>query len=151
MGKIEITTVINASLVKCFDLSLSVNLHTSSTAHTKEFVLEGRKDGLFSEGETVTWRAKHFGIWQNLTVKITEVKRPDYFIDEMVKGAFKSMRHIHSFKSENGKTLMKDVFEYETPLGLFGKLFDIIVLKRYMTKFLCLRNSMIKSTAEALR
>lgn len=150
MAKIELTTLINAPIEKCFDLSLSVNLHTSSTSHTKEFVLEGRKDGLFEEGETVTWRAKHFGVWQNLTVKITEVKRYDYFIDEMVKGAFKSMKHVHSFENKDGITIMKDVFEYETPLGICGKVFDKVILERYMTKFLKIRNSVIKSTAETL-
>lgn len=148
MTRIELNTFINASIEKCFDLSLDVNIHTTSTANTKEFVLEGRKEGIFEQGETVTWRAKHFGIWQNLTVKITEVKRPDYFIDVMIKGAFKSMKHVHSFREDKGGVIMNDVFEYETPYGIFGILFDKVILKNYMRRFLQQRNEVIKAEAE---
>jgi ligand-binding SRPBCC domain-containing protein len=150
MTKIELTTLINAPVERCFDLSLDVNLHMLSTSHTKEFVLKGRQEGLFEEGETVTWRAKHFGIWQNLTGKISEVKRPYFFKDEMLEGAFKSLKHLHSYTFENGITTMKDVLEYETPYGIFGWLFDILILKRYMTSFLKKRNEFIKSEAEKI-
>lgn len=81
MTTIKLTTEINAPREKCFDLSLDVNIHKKSTIRTKEFVLEGRQSGLFTEGEIVTWRAKHFGIWQNLTVRIYDIDRPDSFKD----------------------------------------------------------------------
>ncbi len=148
MTKIELTTLIKASAERCFDLSLDVNIHKISTSHTKEFVLKGRQEGIFEEGEVVTWRAKHFGIWQNLTGKISEVKRPYFFKDEMLEGAFKSLRHLHSYTFEHGITTMKDTLEYETPYGIFGKLFDIFILKKYMTNFLKKRNEVIKAEAE---
>ena len=99
-------------------------------------------------GETVTWRAKHFGIWQTLTSKITEFDRPNFFADEMLQGAFKSFRHEHYFLSRNGQTLMKDVFVFESPLGILGRLFNRLVLTRYMTKLLEKRNRVIQDTAE---
>lgn len=146
--KIELITYIKAPIEKCFDLSLDVNIHKLSTSHTKEFVLKGRQEGIFEEGEVVTWRAKHFGIWQNLTGKITKVNRPHFFIDEMLEGAFKSLKHTHTYSFENGVTTMKDILEYETPYGIFGKIFDILVLKNYMTRFLMKRNEVIKAEAE---
>jgi len=148
LRRIELVTEINAPIELCFDLSLNVELHQLSTSKTKEFVFEGRKTGIFEEGETVTWRAKHFGIWQNLTGKIVKVERPNYFIDEMLKGAFKSLKHLHKFENKNDITLMKDVLEYETPYGVFGRLFDICILKNYMTNFLKERNIVVKQTAE---
>lgn len=149
MTTIKLTTEINAPREKCFDISLDVNIHKKSTSRTKEFVLEGRESGLFTEGEIVTWRAKHFGIWQNLTVRIYDIKRPDSFKDKMVKGAFKSLKHLHIFEFRNGITIMTDVFKFETPYGIFGKLFDVMILKRYMMNFLKHRNSVIKSIAES--
>ncbi|MGZ3777718.1 MAG: SRPBCC family protein [Mucilaginibacter sp.] len=99
-------------------------------------------------GETVTWRAKHFGIPQTLTSKITEFDRPNYFVDEMVQGAFKSFRHEHHFSASNGKTTMNDVFVFESPFGILGRLCNWLVLTRYMTNLLEERNRVIKEAAE---
>jgi ligand-binding SRPBCC domain-containing protein len=103
---------------------------------------------LIELGETVTWRAKHFGIWQTLTSKITEFDRPNFFADEMLQGAFKSFRHEHHFSSADGCTLMKDVFVFESPLGILGKLFNWLILTGYMTRLLEERNRVIKRAAE---
>jgi hypothetical protein len=74
--QIEISTQINASLERCFDLSRSIDLHIGSTKQTGERAIAGRTSGLMELGETVTWRAKHFGVWQNLTSKITDLSTP---------------------------------------------------------------------------
>ena len=148
MTIIELTTIIDAPIQKCFDLARSIDLHMRSTGKTKEKAIAGRTSGLIEKGETVTWEAVHFGIKQQLTTHIPEMKRPLYFSDEMVKGAFKNLYHQHYFESNDGKTTMTDVFRYETPAGIFGKLFDILVLKSYMTRFLKQRNVVIKSEAE---
>lgn len=73
---------------------------------------------------------------------------PYFFEDIMLKGAFKSMRHEHHFKNDNGHTIMDDIFEYEAPLGILGKAFDTLILKNYMTKLLVTRNNVIKEVAE---
>jgi ligand-binding SRPBCC domain-containing protein len=148
MPKIELLTTINAPIEKCFDLARSIDLHMESTKQTGEQAIAGRKSGLIELGETVTWRAKHFGIWQTLTSKITDYYRPDFFVDEMVKGAFKRFRHEHHFMFHNDRTLMKDIFVFESPLGVLGKLFNWLVLKRYMTTLLIQRNKVIKQAAE---
>jgi len=150
MPTIELETRINAPIEKVFDLARSIDLHMESTNQTGEKAIAGKTSGLIESGETVTWRAKHFGIWQTLTSKITEFDRPDYFVDEMVQGAFKSFRHQHHFSGNGNQTLMKDVFVFESPVGILGKLFNWLVLKRYMTTLLTKRNKVIKKAAEAL-
>ncbi|HVW14833.1 MAG TPA: SRPBCC family protein [Mucilaginibacter sp.] len=148
MPRIELLTNIHAPIEKVFDLARSIDLHMESTKHTGEKAIAGKISGLIGSGETVTWRAKHFGIWQNLTSKITEYDRPSYFVDELVKGAFKSFRHEHRFSEANGHTIMKDIFVFESPLGVFGRLFNWLVLTRYMTRLLKERNRVIKKAAE---
>jgi ligand-binding SRPBCC domain-containing protein len=93
-----------------------------STKQTGEKAIAGRTSGLIELGETVTWRAKHFGMWQRLTSKITEFDRPNYFVDEMVKGPFKSFRHEHHYTRVDNHTLMIDVFVFES-LGNIGEAF----------------------------
>jgi hypothetical protein len=78
MPKIELLTEINAPIEKCFDLARSIELHIESTKQTGERAIAGKTSGLIGLNETVTWRAKHFGTWQNLTSKITEYNYPNY-------------------------------------------------------------------------
>ena len=73
---------------------------------------------------------------------------PNYFVDIMVKGHFKSFRHEHYFEEKNGFTIMKDVLIYETPFWIFGRLFDKILLKNHIKKFLLERNWVLKNIAE---
>jgi ligand-binding SRPBCC domain-containing protein len=148
MTVIRLETKINASARVCFDLARSADAHMQSLAHTKEKAIAGRTSGLFEAGDWVTWEAKHFGIRQHLTVKITKLEPYTMFEDVMVKGAFRSFVHQHHFEEHGGYTLMKDVFTYDVPGWIFGKLFDALVLKRYMTRLLRTRNEALKAAAE---
>ncbi|TDT47196.1 hypothetical protein CLV90_1269 [Maribacter spongiicola] len=149
MPKIELKTEINAKKEIVFDLSRSIDLHKISTEHTDEEAIAGVTSGLIGLNEWVTWRAKHFGIYQVLTSKITEFDYPNFFSDEMLKGAFKSFRHEHHFENTVDGTLMVDYFDYQSPLGFLGKIADSFFLKKYMTDLLEKRNSTIKEFAES--
>lgn len=148
MTTIELRTLINANINTCFNLARNVEAHLASTGDTGEKVVAGKTSGLFEEGDIVTWEARHFGIKQKLTVAITKMQAPSFFEDQMVKGAFKHMRHEHHFESKEGVTIMTDHFEFTSPLGLLGQLFDYLILKHYMTRFLVQRNAVLKRMAE---
>jgi ligand-binding SRPBCC domain-containing protein len=150
MSRIYLETYINADLQTVFDLARNIDLHQESTSKTHEKAIAGRTSGLIEENETVTWRAKHLGVYQNLTTKIISMEKPHQFTDEMQKGAFKSLRHQHIFKYVNGKTVMTDIFEFESPLGIIGKVFNKIFLKNYLKNFLLERNRLIKTKAESI-
>lgn len=148
MPKIELVTEINSTIDICFDLSRSIELHQISTSKTNERAIAGKTSGLLGLNEFVTWEATHFGIKQTLTSKITVFDRPHYFVDEQVKGAFKSIYHEHIFEQVSNKVIMKDVFEFHSPFGLFGQLFNKIILTNYLEKLLIDRNKVIKEFAE---
>lgn len=149
MPLITIETSINAPIEVCFDLSRSIDLHKISTAHTNEEAIAGVTSGLIGLNESVTWKAKHFGITQTLTTKITEFQYPTSFTDEMEKGAFKSFRHEHLFNREGDYTVMVDLFDYQSPLGLLGRIADALFLEKYMTQLLEVRNAVIKDFSES--
>lgn len=149
MPKITLNTEIKASEAIVFDLARSIDLHKISTKQTNEEAIAGKTEGLIGLNEWVTWRAKHFGVVQNLTTEITEFERPNYFVDEMKKGAFKEFRHEHLFSHNNNRTIMVDVFQYKSPLGFLGKIADALFLKRYMKTLLAKRNLVIKEFAES--
>ncbi len=151
MPRIELQTEIKADIELVFDLTRSIDFHRISTEHTGEKAIAGRTSGLLEAGETVTWRAKHFSIYQNLTSRVTGFQRPVYFADEMVKGAFEGFRHEHFFSKSKEGTLMIDVFEYQSPLGFLGKIADNLFLEKYMTRFLSRRNESLKLFLETGR
>ncbi len=149
MPIIKLQTTIQADKKIVFDLSRSIDLHQISTAHTSEKAIAGKVTGLIALDEVVTWEARHFGVVQQLTSRITEYDYPNYFVDEMVKGAFKRIRHEHHFTDEAGQTIVTDIFDYTSPLGLLGNLADVLFLKRYMTNLLKKRNLVIQEFAES--
>jgi ligand-binding SRPBCC domain-containing protein len=148
MPVIQIKTRIKAPVSVCFDMARSIDLHMESTRQTGETAIAGKTAGLIEMDESVTWRAKHFCVWQTLTSKITEMVKPEFFADEMVEGAFKSFRHEHYFEDSNGYTLMTDVFVFKSPLGVLGSIANVLFLKQYMCSLLMKRNAVIKEFAE---
>lgn len=148
MSKIILNTKIESDIQTVFDLARDIDLHQKSTFKTGEKAIAGRTSGLIELGETVTWKAKHLGVIQTLTTKIISMEKPNEFTDIMLKGTFKSMKHQHLFKQGGKNTTMTDIFEFESPFGVIGKLFNIIYLKNYMKSFLLERNQLIKETAE---
>ena len=105
--------------------------------------------GLLGPNEEVTWQARHFGITQQLKVKMTRFDRPKHFQDIMLEGAFRQMSHDHSFEEKNGKTLMIDRFEFSATFGPLGVIVERLFLTSYMRRFIEKRNAILKRTAES--
>lgn len=150
MPQIEVKTTIFANVTTCFDLARNIDIHQESMMNSEEKAIAGKISGHINLGEWVSWEAKHFGIVQHLTSRITEFDSPNYFVDEMVYGAFKSFRHKHIFQSIGDATLMIDEFHFKSPYGLLGHLANQLFLKRYMTNLLKTRGNYIKEKAESL-
>lgn len=148
MTTINLITKINAPKQIVFDFARSIDVHQNSASQTNEKAIAGTSSGLINVNEFVTWKGKHFNIYLTHTSRITEMVLYDYFVDVMEKGSFKSFKHQHLFEEKNGVTIMQDLLQYETPFGLFGKLFDYFFLMKHMTKFLLLRNTALKRLSE---
>lgn len=126
----------------------SIDLHKISTSKSKEEAIAGKTSGVIALGETVTWKAKHLGVTQKLTSKVTDYNYPSFFADKMLKGAFKSFRHEHYLSLKDHKVIVKDIFNYKSPFGFIGSLAHVLFLKKYTTNFLVERNKVIKEYAE---
>ena len=152
MVKLEELTVIQEPIQRCFDLARSVEVHLAGNEHSGEraVALAGVTSGLIGMSQRVTWRAKHLGVWQNLTSEITALEPPAYFQDTMVQGAFRFMKHDHFFRPlSSGQTEMRDTFCFAAPLPALGRLAEIIFLRRYMRALLQERNAVLKQIAES--
>jgi ligand-binding SRPBCC domain-containing protein len=121
MPILRLETRIAASLESCFDLTRDVDAHMRTAARSRERAVAG-----------VT----------------TRYERPRLFVDEMVEGAFRRLTHTHEFRAIDDGTLMVDIFDYASPLGVLGRLADVLFLKRYLLRFLSERARVLKDEAE---
>src|SRR5580698_9549769 len=132
MRSIRLETVIAAPIGDCFDLSLSVDAHAASMQASKERAIGGVTSGVMRLGDSVTWRARHFGVVFQMTSAITEYQPPSRFVDEQ----------------QHGRTRMIDIVQFQSPFGLLGYLADRLVLGHYMPHLLRQRNAWLKATLE---
>ncbi|WP_293304385.1 SRPBCC family protein [Pedobacter sp. UBA5917] len=150
MPTIILKTLINAPIERCFDLARNIDLHMQSMHHSREQAIAGKVNGLINLNESVTWKAKHFGIYFEMTNKITAFDYPNAFTDEMIKGPFKKLHHQHLFKTIGTQTEMTDVFEFKAPFGILGWLVEKLSLTGYMRRLLIQRNKVMKREAEGV-
>lgn len=149
MPVIELTTVIFAPRERVFDLARSIEAHRKSAGGTRERAVAGVTTGWVGMGDEVTWEARHLGVRQRLSVRVTAFDRPRHFRDVMISGAFRSMVHDHDFAEVPGATAMRDRFEFESPLGILGRIADTLFLRSYLRRFLMGRNAALKRLAES--
>ena len=86
---------------------------------------------------------------QELTSRIAAFDPPRHFRDSMVCGAFRRFDHDHFFERRGDLTVMRDRFDFESPMGLLGRVADQLILSRYLKMFLVERNQRIKAMAES--
>lgn len=146
------TTLIQAPIQRCFDLSRSVEVHLLANIHSYEQAVAtgGITSGLANLFEQTTWRAKHFGLWHNLTSRITALESPAHFQVTMIDGIFRSMQADHFFRTlRSGETELRDVYIIAAPLPILGPLAEKLFLREYMGKLNRERNAVIKHLAES--
>jgi ligand-binding SRPBCC domain-containing protein len=148
MTTIKITTNYFAPIETIFNTNRNIDIHQQSASKTKEIAIAGITSGLINKKETVTWKGKHFGVYLTHQSLISEMIFPTYFVDEQLKGKFKSFKHQHFFEQKENYVEVTDILEYETPFGIFGQLFDKLLLKKHLTNFIIHRNTVLKNLAE---
>jgi len=121
-----------------FDISLDIDTHVASMEQSGERAIGGVVSGRIDLGEEVTWRARHFGVWFTMTSRIAALDRPKRFVDEQVRGPFRSFRHEHRFDDRGGATTMTDTIDVASPI--LGVLAERVVLVPYLRRLIRLRN-----------
>ncbi|HSY48613.1 MAG TPA: SRPBCC family protein [Thermoanaerobaculia bacterium] len=148
MAVITILTTVRATPERCFDASRDLDLHIQSMGHTGERAVAGRTSGLIELGEQVTWEARHFGVRQRFTSRITAFDRPRHFQDSMIRGAFRSFVHDHYFEPCADGTNIRDVLTFRSPFGFVGDVVDRLIMSGYLRRLLVRRNDVVKDILE---
>lgn len=148
MHRIEVVTFIAASIETCFDLARSVKTHESTARSTSETATSTSGNDLLEEGDEVTFRARHLGVYWKLTARITKMHRPESFVDEQTSGPFRSLRHEHRFEAAGDGTQMTDILTFAVPAPIVGRWIGERILKPHLQAFLERRNLELRRLAE---
>lgn len=132
-----------------FAISLDIDQHVASMAQSGERAVGGVTAGAIGLGETVTWRARHFGIWFTLTSRITALDAPRRFVDEQVRGPFRTFHHEHVFVAEGTGTRMTDTITLASPI--FGAIVEPLILVPYLRRLIAQRNRALVDALERHR
>jgi ligand-binding SRPBCC domain-containing protein len=77
------------------------------------------------------------------------VARLELSLHVQAPGAFARFDHDHYFDAVDGGTLLRDVFDYHAPFGVFGWLGERLFVSAYMRRFLLARLRELKALAES--
>lgn len=148
MAQFVLETVIAAPVAAVFAASLDPELHVRSMAAHGETMVETPAGGAFTEGSTVTWRARHFGIPFRLRSQVFDIDPPRGFRDRQIAGPFGSFLHVHAFAEHPRGTLMRDVVTFHSPFGPIGRAVDALFLREYMRRVIAERNRTLVAELE---
>lgn len=148
MAEFVLETVIAAAPEAVFAASLDPALHVRSMAQYGETMVEAPAGGAFSEGSTVTWRARHFGIPFRLRSVVFDIDPPRRFCDRQISGPFGAFLHEHVFEEHPQGTRMLDTIAFHSPFGLVGRIVDRLFMREYMRRVIAERNAVLVNDLE---
>jgi ligand-binding SRPBCC domain-containing protein len=149
MARFVLETIVAAPPAVVFDVSLDPGLHLRSMARYGETMVEAPAGGVFTEGSTVTWRARHFGIRFRLRSIVFDIDPPHGFADRQIAGPFGAFLHEHRFAEHPIGTLVHDTVTFRSPFGPLGRLVDAAFMRAYMRRLIADRNRIVAAEAEA--
>lgn len=142
---VEVVTVIDAAPGVIFALELDVDVHSASLAGSRETAQTSSGRRRLALGDEVTFVARHFGVRWTMKTRISAYEFPRLFVDEQVRGPFRTLRHEHLFEDLGGAgTRMTDRMTINAPLGPVTE----AVLAPYLRRLLIRRAAHIKRSAK---
>ena len=132
MYELQRTQRIPASARQVWDFIASVeNLKEITPAYMAlEIISMGLPEHLYA-GMYVRYNVRPLaGIRIKWVTEITQVKEPDYFVDEQRKGPYRVWHHQHLMRVIDGGVEMTDIVHYQPPLGIFGGIINSLVLRK---------------------
>jgi ligand-binding SRPBCC domain-containing protein len=144
----EVCTEIVAPIEDVFDLARDIGVHVASQAGARERAVDGVTSGPIGLDQTVTFRARHFGIWFSLTSRIVAFEPPHRFVDQQIQGPFDSIEHEHLFVESDHAVTMIDRVAFTAPVGPIGRVVERLILDHHLRNLITRRGAFLKAEAE---
>ena len=88
------------------------------------------------------------GIPMEWLTEITQVRKPDYFVDEQRVGPYRIWHHEHSFHAvAKSVTEVHDLVHYVPPLGPLGAIINGVVIRTQLARIFAYREEQLRRLA----
>ena len=82
--------------------------------------------------------------------EITQVRRPEFFVDEQRFGPYRLWHHEHSFRALSADaTEVRDLVHYVPPLGAIGAILNALVIRRQLEAIFAFRAQQLETISAA--
>jgi len=76
--------------------------------------------------------------------EITQVQKPDYFVDEQRVGPYRIWHHEHFFRAiDDEQTEVRDLVHYVPPFGILGALINPLVIRPQLERIFDFRKAQL--------
>jgi ligand-binding SRPBCC domain-containing protein len=96
-------------------------------------------------GQFIEYRIGLGGVPMNWLTEVSEWTPPQRFVDEQLRGPYRYWHHTHEFHETEAGTLMRDVVEYELPLGPLGRLAHTALVQRTLQRIFDYRKQAVEA------
>ncbi|HET8773385.1 MAG TPA: SRPBCC family protein [Thermoanaerobaculia bacterium] len=84
-------------------------------------------------------------VWVRTELVHTACERPRMFVDEQVRGPFRSWRHQHIVIPANDDARLTDIIDVEPPFGLLGRALAPLLIRPRLRKLFAYRHDVTRS------
>jgi ligand-binding SRPBCC domain-containing protein len=141
--RFERTTFIAAPVERVFDFfSVPENLGRITPPSVHFRIIDGPNRRL-REGDRIEYALRIFGLPMRWASRIVIWRDGEVFADLQERGPYRYWMHTHSFRSVEGGVEMRDVVEYELPLGLLGRLVAGALVAKTLDRIFAFRAKVI--------
>lgn len=102
----------------------------SITPDLLHFKVLGMSTDSIEQGTTMDYQLKIHGLPKKWKTLIEKWDPPHCFIDTQLEGPYSLWHHTHQFTSLRGGTLMSDTVIYQPPLGPFGRVANLLFIRK---------------------
>jgi ligand-binding SRPBCC domain-containing protein len=96
------------------------------------------------EGARIEYALSLFGVPLRWRSRITAWEPGVRFVDEQESGPYAFWRHTHAFEAAGAATLVRDLVEYDEPLGPLGRVAHVLVVAPSLERIFDFRTEAIR-------
>lgn len=135
---------IEANLKEVFEFFQKPENLARVTPKWINFSIKSKLPLVMKEGAEFEYTIKLYGIPVYWKTKIIKYSPPDIFIDEQIKGPYKTWIHTHKFRQMDGHVLMEDSVDYDLRGGIFKAIAHRLFVKNSVKKIFKYRKKIIE-------
>ncbi len=103
------------------------------------FLVTSKERVVMGLGAEIDYRFRWLGVPMYWRTRITSYDPPRQFVDEALRSPYVFWRHLHTFESVEGGTLVRDRVDYALPFGVLGRAAHALAVRRNLVQIFTFR------------